>query len=314
MAEPSAAASASARHPRHWLGVGVFIIVSMALAWLIALPLWWRTDLQNNPVAFQVTAMVMMFSPTIAALVVLLLVERTGWRAVVGRLGINFGTRSQRTLWVALGTIVAFMVACCVLIPLVAWLLGAIQVDWSMPALTAQLEAAGAADMPMPPWVLLLIQLAAVPVAAIVPNGLLAAGEEIGWRGYLTPALMPLGRVPMVLISGVIWGLWHAPLVLLGYNFGTTSWWGPAAMVGGCTTVGALLAWVRLRTGSVWPAAVGHGAMNASAAVVFLISAVDPEPDVLFAHPFGASGWIVFGLTAVALLIWGAWHPQRGEI
>ena len=85
-------------------------------------------------------------------------------------------------------------------------------------------------------------------------------------------------------------------------------------MVGGCTTVGALLAWVRLRTGSVWPAAVGHGAMNASAAVVFLISAVDPEPHTFLAHPLGPSGWIVFGLTAVGLLIWAAWHPNRGEI
>ena len=52
------------------------------------------------------------------------------------------------------------------------------------------------------------------PVLAIV-----AFGEEYGWRGYLQSELFKLGRVRGVLLLGVIWGAWHWPLILMGYNY-----------------------------------------------------------------------------------------------
>jgi membrane protease YdiL (CAAX protease family) len=50
-------------------------------------------------------------------------------------------------------------------------------------------------------------------------NGIFGFGEEFGWRGYLLPKLMPLGKVKAYTILGIIWGLWHAPLILLGFNY-----------------------------------------------------------------------------------------------
>ena len=47
----------------------------------------------------------------------------------------------------------------------------------------------------------------------------LTLGEELGWRGFLLPALEPLGRWRPVLVSNVIWGLWHAPMVVQGHAF-----------------------------------------------------------------------------------------------
>jgi membrane protease YdiL (CAAX protease family) len=48
-------------------------------------------------------------------------------------------------------------------------------------------------------------------------NVIPAIGEELGWRGWLLPKRMPLGTVPALVLSGIIWGIWHAPLVLLRY-------------------------------------------------------------------------------------------------
>ena len=75
----------------------------------------------------------------------------------------------------------------------------------------------GAAKLP-PLKLMVLLQLIQVPFGAII-NGLLTLGEETGWRGFLLPALRPLGTWPALLVSGAAWGLWHAPIVLLGYNF-----------------------------------------------------------------------------------------------
>ncbi len=84
--------------------------------------------------------------------------------------------------------------------------------------ITAQLQALGRNELPLPIGVLVLLQLLALPMAAFI-NLVPALGEELGWRGWLLPKLMPLGAIPAILTSGVIWGLWHTPLILLGYNY-----------------------------------------------------------------------------------------------
>ena len=63
--------------------------------------------------------------------------------------------------------------------------------------------------------VLFLVSLLFVPFF----NAVFAFGEEFGWRGYLLPKLMPLGKLRAYLLSGIIWGLWHLPLVLVGFMY-----------------------------------------------------------------------------------------------
>jgi hypothetical protein len=59
----------------------------------------------------------------------------------------------------------------------------------------------------------------------LVPESLLAIGEEYGWRGYLLPRLLPLGEVRATLLIGLVWGLWHLPLVVAGVLLGGYSLW-----------------------------------------------------------------------------------------
>jgi membrane protease YdiL (CAAX protease family) len=120
-----------------------------------------------------------------------------------------------------------------------------------------------------------------------------AFGEEWGWRGYMMPKLLKLmPKWAAVLLGGVIWGLWHAPIIAMGHNYGMDYAGFPIAgilvMMLTCTAFGSWLAVLRLRTGSVWPCALAHGAFNAVAGLgsVFCIGGVDvfgPSPLALVA-------------------------------
>ena len=105
-----------------------------------------------------------------------------------------------------------------------------------------------------------------------VVNCVTCFGEEWGWRGYLLVKLKDrLSTVPLMLVMGVIWGLWHLPLIVAGHNYGTAyagyPYAGIAAMVLFCFSVGTVLSYVTLKTGSCIPAVIGHGAINGISAI-----------------------------------------------
>lgn len=92
-------------------------------------------------------------------------------------------------------------------------------------------------------------------------------GEEYGWRAYLTPKLLTLMPRPAALIlSGIIWGLWHAPMIYRGHSFGTNyssyPYGGYIMMTLLCIAVGSLFTWLTEKTGSVCPACICHSLNN----------------------------------------------------
>lgn len=99
-------------------------------------------------------------------------------------------------------------------------------------------------------------------------------GEELGWRGYMMPKLEKLiGTPASVLVGGIIWGLWHAPLTCSGHNFGTGYSGFPYVGIGlmclFCTLIGCLLTYLTKRTKSVFPAAILHIVNNNTMPVFF---------------------------------------------
>lgn len=287
--------------------VGVFTALAVALAWLVALPLWSGDGLASR--WFTLVAAAMMATPAMAALVVVFLVERPRHRTLT--LGL-WPLRPARSLlgYAALGIVVSIALVL-VALPIGA-LLGVYPADFASFSAFRQVlaEQAGAAEIPIPIGALVVIQLAVLPLAAFI-NLIPALGEELGWRGWLLPRLMPLGTLPALLISGVIWGLWHAPLVLLGYNYpGAPGWLGLTAMVGMCVLVGAVFGWLRLRSGSVWPAALAHAAFNAAGGTYLLFAKAGEQVDTTQATILGWSGWIVPLALVVFLLAKGQFSPR----
>jgi membrane protease YdiL (CAAX protease family) len=132
-----------------------------------------------------------------------------------------------------------------------------------------------------------------------------ATGEEIGWRGFLVPMLartMSFGQT--ALVSGGIWAAWHVPLIVLAdYNAGTPAWFAVPCFVIGAVSVSFPLAWLRLRSGSVWPAVFLHAAHNLFVQGFFDAVTVDTGPTRWLTGEFGA----VFA-AALVLTAWLFWR------
>jgi len=116
-----------------------------------------------------------------------------------------------------------------------------------------------------PTWMLLLVAYVIGSVLGVLFSCLSAAGEEIGWRGFLVPELEKFNSFTRTaLISGVIWGAWHVPLIVWSdYNSGTPTWYALACFATMIISGSFLFAWIRLRSGSVWPAVLLHASHNA---------------------------------------------------
>jgi hypothetical protein len=83
-------------------------------------------------------------------------------------------------------------------------------------------------------------------------------------------------------------------MVLLGYNYpDAPGWLGLTMMVGMCILVGAVFGWLRLRSNSVWPAALAHAAFNGAAGTIMIFSMAGEYIDTTQATPLGWTGWIV---------------------
>jgi uncharacterized protein len=305
-------------------GVAVFSALAIALGWAVALPLWvMGIDFADSGAAGDAPAdsavlrvlipAAMMFTPAVAALITAAAVHRMrfGEALTVFGAGRPRGPAGepaspelrhravQRVILVAALGVAAMLLLTVLTVP-VAMLLGGFAPDWSMTGLRTALADAG---VETPLWLLLMLQLIQIPVAAVIPNGLLALGEELGWRGYLTPALRSRGIILTIVASGVIWGIWHAPLILLGYNFGSRAWWTVPVMCLGCIALGGLFAWLREISGSVWPPVVAHGAVNAAAGVGLMLTRTGSWEQPWIASPLGAAGWVVFGGALVMVLV-----------
>jgi uncharacterized protein len=164
---------------------------------------------------------------------------------------------------------------------------------------TPMREAFEASGQPMPASAgfMLAAQLALALVLAPFINSIFALGEELGWRGFLAPALVArMGLVRGVLLHGAIWGVWHAPLIGLGgHNYPQHPLPGIFLFIAFCTGYGTFLAWLRQGSRSVWPATLAHATLNAVGGIPLL---------VLTGVDAGVSGvaWSPVGLVLLALL------------
>lgn len=149
------------------------------------------------------------------------------------------------------------------------------------------------------------IQVANAVIFAPFINMLLAIGEEAGWRGFLYPAMreqMPRRRA--AILTGAAWCLWHAPLIAMGYNYGSDYLGFPVsgivAMTIFCMAFGTFLCFLRERSGSVWPCALAHGSLNAVAGLGMWFSR--SAGGTLGPMPLGLLGCIPVVLLALWLL------------
>jgi membrane protease YdiL (CAAX protease family) len=237
---------------------------------------------------------VLMFAPLVANIATRL-ITREGWSNTLLRPNLRWGWRFYLAAWFlpVLATIVGGAIY---------YLLFPSRFDLSMTwAREMGLIAIG---KDLDPGTFFIVQVAIALALAATIGLLLSFGEEFGWRAYLLPKLMPLGGRKAVLLVGVIHGVWHWPFIFMGYEYGFGYWGapvvGPLLFVVFVVYLSAFLAWVTLHTSSVWPAALGHAAINAS--VILMVYFVRGDLDRLIGPlPVGIVGWL--GYAVLALLI-----------
>lgn len=174
---------------------------------------------------------------------------------------------------------------------------------------TAMESAPGGGEVPA--YVVAAIQMLFAVTLAPLLNTLFALGEELGWRGYLLPQLMPLGQWKAILWSGFIWGVWHAPVIAQGHNYPGYPVLGVFMMIVFCILLGAILAWMYLNTKSPWAAALAHGSVNAVAGLPVLF--FEPGFDMALGGTLAApTAWIGMALF-IAWLVWTKRLPVQGQ-
>lgn len=177
--------------------------------------------------------------------------------------------------------------------------------------LLQQMTAAAGQELPAEALkITLLAQLAVGFLFAPLLNFLFCFGEEWGWRGYLLPKMMEkysIGKV--LLINGIIWGLWHAPITAIGHNYrtGYPGWpvTGILAMCGFCLVMGTIFSYITIKTGSCLPAAFAHGSLNGIAGfgMYFAIEGGNPFVGPAPTGIIGGSAFIVVAIIMAVILI-----------
>ena len=146
-------------------------------------------------------------------------------------------------------------------------------------------------------WISLLQGL----IAGITVNAVAGFGEELGWRGLLQKEFGYMGFWKSSALIGIIWGIWHAPLILLGHNYPEHPVAGVFMMIIFTLLLSPIFSYVRLKAKSVVAAAVIHGSLNATVGLAIMVIKGGND---LTVGVTGLSGFIVLTLVNLGLFMY----------
>lgn len=284
----------------------IFLAFAFGIAWAASLVIALTGGIAGSSsivpgspytLAFILTATGVMMAPTFAHLLTRA-VTREGWKNT----GLRLNFRRGWPFWLATWVLPAVFT---ILGGVVYFLVFPQEYDPNLTVLKGMIAQSGPAAAAIPAELVVLVQLLQAILISPLVNGLFTFGEEFGWRAYLLPKLMPLGGRRAVLLSGVIWGIWHWPLIAMGHNYGLdypgAPWLGMLIMVAFCMSIGTFFSWATLRAGSVWPAVIGHAAVNGISGLCVLVLIQGGGNPLLGPMPVGIVGMSAW--LAVMLLI-----------
>jgi membrane protease YdiL (CAAX protease family) len=280
----------------------IFLSLAFGIAWLTGLAIFLAGGLTNPrqlipgvPVVLFLLVFPYMWAPALAHLLTRVL-TREGWKDVSLRPRLRKGWPYWLLGWFVPGLITIGGAA-------IFFLLFPRYFDPSLTFIRENLLKSPVSAR-FSPWAIVALETFGGILIAPIANCWATFGEEFGWRAYLLPKLMPLGWQKATLLMGVIWGVWHWPVIFMGYEYGSKypghPWIGPLLFVWVIFLFGVFLAWIVLRGGSVWPSVIGHGALNGIAGVAALVMKGAPNP-LLGPLPVGIIGSCVGAVIGLAL-------------
>lgn len=290
--------------------IGSFLLLAFGSTWLVAGIGAAMGIRASSGMPYMVLAAMCMLMPALAAVVQHRFIDGAPWGAL--------GLQLQRVRWGRLALTALVAAAIVPLVLGVAHALGDVagigafgHASLGQDRLRAGMQEVAAATgqvLPatalekvatVPGVVVLLVGLLGAAFAACTANLPFMLGEELGWRGYLYDRTGGWSVQRRVLFTGVVWGIWHAPLILMGHNYPGHPYVGVVLMVVFCTLLAYLFDWSRTRANSVWGPCVLHGMINGSAGL-FALFAWGGHP--LVNTPVGVAGFIA--LAVLCLCVW----------
>lgn len=273
----------------------VFII-----AWTMQVAVWMLYQ-NGGRSEGQLLMAVMMYVPLIAVLISGEKLNGMGWKPKLkGNIGTLLFAWFAPTVLTAIGAVIYFLIFSKHLDLTGQYILSA-----SGDAGTAALKELD--NQGISYFQYILITSASASLYAPFLNMFAAIGEEAGWRGYMQPVLNEkFGRTKGIIIGGIIWGMWHWPIIgLIGYEYGSNYFGYPVTgMLLFCVftiAMGILCEMVYEKSGCIWSPAILHGSINAAATIPIALCVPDtgsfrllgPAPNGLLA---GLPLFIVAGL------------------
>ena len=274
-----------------------FSIVVCLFSWAMAAVAHWGFGMDaDTPVGLMVFSTVYMFFPMVTALV-LQKIDKEKFNHT-GLVNFKFSWA-----WLVAWLLPVAMVFLCILVnglmPGVSLQYNAEQQITQYHIPEEQQELVRSQMMQFPAVVMVGLTLVSGLTMGATVNAIAAFGEEYGWRNYLVHALRGQKFWTAALFIGIVWGIWHFPLILMGHNYPNEPQWGVLLMVVFCVLMGVIELYFVLKTKSMIVAAIMHGTINALAGIVIYFTL--GGNDFLNGMP-GLSGFIAM-LVAI-LFIW----------
>ena len=294
----------------HHRKAALFLVLTFLVSWTLAFA-FFASGGRTYSASWFVAAVLFMFTPMIAAIAVQKFFYR---EAVLGPLGVSF--RPSR--WMVIGWMFPALLA-----------VAATGVSLLFPDIHFTRDPASAnafqffgkalsqaqvgelkqqmAELPLHPFFLCVL---GGSIAGLTINAVAGFGEELGWRGLLQREWAGLGFWKSSWCIGFVWGVWHTPFILHGYNYPGHPIAGVVAMTIWTMLFSPLIAYVRIRSGSVIGAAIMHGALNGTAIAPALVIR---GGDSLTVGVIGIAGCLVL-VSCNCLLFWfgkkDGWHIE----
>jgi membrane protease YdiL (CAAX protease family) len=280
-------------------GITVYLLLSFGGAWALWLTAALMFDVSPQSPLFQLLLLPGGFAPAAATLVVRGCVTGEGFADV--------GLRPNLGHWRPYAFGLLWPLAGVLAVVGLAVLLGVSSPDPTLGRALSVLAPDEEAP-PLPPFL-----WAVVPVQLLVFSVLIAPvlfGEEFGWRGYLQKRLFGGRPLPAAVGTGLIWGAWHYPLVLAGYQFPDDRLLGLAVFPVSCVLLSIVFGWLQERAGSVWAPSVAHAATNAVGGSLLTLLFLG-GPNWIFVSYLGILGWVPAGVLCLWIVLTGRLRTGR---
>lgn len=248
--------------------MSTFLYLALTFGWSVFIAVLLRVSgiPVNSAAGPLILAVFLMPAPAVATCII----HRFRWNEIVETYGLNL---KRLNLFLIVRSTITFFISFALLYLLLVFVLGNVlglpgagSLTISSEAVRQELARASGAALPasanIPPVpILLALSFVAPIIAGFTINGLFALGEELGWRGFLWRQLRGYGVQGKVLL-GIIWGLWHAPIILLGFNFPLHPYLGVLFMILLTVSLTFPLTDVADTSGSVYAPSIIHGMIN----------------------------------------------------